>query len=71
MSGIHFGILVGGTMSAYDKVNVGQILQGEGDWFGAQLLRLIAKADVDNRLKLSLVYPDYVRAYEAFLEGST
>ena len=55
-------------LSEYDKEHLGAILQaGEGDWFTAQLLRLIAKADRLNRERLRIAFPEEVRAYEAWL----
>ena len=53
-------------LSQFDKENVGAILQGHGDWFSAQLLRLIARADWDNRAKIALVYPDHFKAWETW-----
>lgn len=47
-------------LSQYDIDNCSKILLGEGDWFTAQLLRLIAKGDIYNRRLLSEVYPDEV-----------
>jgi hypothetical protein len=58
-----------GNMSPYDKAHVQQILLGRGDWFGAQLLRLIEKADKENREKLRLGFPDYVAAFELWDAG--
>jgi hypothetical protein len=55
-------------LSEYDRQNVGRILGGEGDWFTAQLLRLIAKADGGNRALLTLGFPaevQLVRDYQA------
>ena len=40
------------------------ILAGYGDWFSAQLLRLIAKADYNNRERLRTAFPEHVQAYE-------
>lgn len=51
-------------LSDYDRSNVGNIISGEGDWFSAELLRLIAKADVENREQLRVAFPDHVEAYE-------
>jgi hypothetical protein len=34
------------------------------NWFTCHLLRLIAKADFENRQKLRLAYPDEVKAFE-------
>ena len=51
-------------MSDYDKENIERILCGEGDWFGAYLLRLIRKADIRNRTLLKLSFPEQVAAIE-------
>jgi hypothetical protein len=50
-------------LSDFDRAHVGEILAGSGDWFSAELLRLIAKADPDNRAKLRLGFPEHVQAY--------
>ena len=49
-------------MNLTDTVALPQILAGHGSWFGARLLRLIAKADSVNRDKLRKVYPAEVAA---------
>ena len=51
-------------ISAWDIEHLGEILAGRGDWFTAQLLRLILKADTSNRVKLSVVFPEEVRVVE-------
>jgi|TARA_R110000751_G_scaffold53054_2_gene115175 hypothetical protein len=43
---------------------VQSVLDGRGNWFGAKLLRLFAKADSVNLLKLSKAYPDEGRAFD-------
>ena len=53
-------------ISKFDRERVGSILRGDGDWFSAQLLRLIAHCDRDNLETLRSVYPDHVEAYEAW-----
>jgi len=53
-------------MSEYDKQNIEEILGGHGDWFTAQLLRLIAKADKANIANLRIVFPKEVEAVEKF-----
>ena len=55
------------TPSEYDKAHVRDILQGEGDWFGAMLLRLIAHADTENLELLRQIYPEHVDLYERWL----
>jgi len=50
-------------ISEYDKNNIGKILEGQGTWFGACLIRLIAKADHENKELLRQIYPSYVEAY--------
>ena len=56
-------------MSNFDKQRVGEILAGEGTWFGAHLFRLIAKADEDNRAKLYSVFPLEVETVHKHLTG--
>lgn len=56
-------------MSNYDKQNIGQIINGHGDWFTACLIRLIAKADMSNRRKLFREFPEEVHAVNCFNYG--
>lgn len=57
-------------LSQCDRDHVEQLLTDpECDWFGALLIRLIAKADGFNRRRLARVYPAHVQAYEAWYEG--
>jgi len=56
-------------ISDFDKANMADILAGNGDWFTAQLLRLIAGADFENKAKLRLGFPDVVQAYDAWMES--
>jgi hypothetical protein len=52
------------TLSPFDKANIGTIIAGEGEWFSAQLLRLIARADRPNRERLRTAFPEEVAAWE-------
>ena len=54
-------------LSEFDREHMADIITGEGDWFTAHLLRLIAKADLNNRARLRLAYPEEVEAYEQWL----
>ena len=38
-------------------------LHGDGTWFTAQLFRLIAKADSNNRAKIAMGFPDEVETH--------
>lgn len=53
-------------MTDHDRDHLPGILQGEGTWFTANLLRLIAKADSVNRNKLRQGYPLEVGAVERY-----
>lgn len=55
-------------LSDYDRANLDKILAGHGDWFSAKLMRLIMKADKENRSRLRLGFPDHVQAYENYME---
>jgi len=57
-------------MSNYDKTNIGSILAGEGSWFTANLIRLIAKADERNLLRLSVAFPEEVDAVKSYRQGN-
>lgn len=56
-------------ISDYDRAHVHDILIGHGDWFTADLLRLIAHADAHNRERLRQAFPEEVAAFEAWERG--
>lgn len=56
-------------LSDHDKERIGEILAGYGDWFSAELLRLINKADAINLWKLQQMYPEHVNAFLAWDRG--
>ena len=56
-------------MTEYDKANISWILSGNGDWFTADLFRLIARSDTANKEKLALSFPDEVNAVHEFQTG--
>lgn len=56
-------------ISAFDKAHMADIVAGHGDWFTAELLRLIAKADFENKAKLRLGIPEVVQAYDTWMES--
>jgi hypothetical protein len=56
--------------SEYDKAHVEDIIRGDGDWFGAKLIRLIRDADADNRETLREAYPEHVQAFEEWYAGT-
>ena len=56
-------------MSPHDKKHIPEILAGEGTWFIAKLIRLIAGADNDNRAKLHLGFPEVVEAVNSYQHG--
>lgn len=56
--------------SEHDVARMTEILtEAEGSWFTAELLRLMAKADPDNRWRLGLGFPEVVKAYEDWMAG--
>jgi len=60
------------TPSDYDVANLSDILTGRvGDWFDAELFRLIRHADGENRELLRMVYPLHVQAYERYMRGES
>ena len=50
-------------ISEVDANRVGLTMQS-GDWWSADLLRLIAKSDMQHRERLRLAFPSHVAAYE-------
>jgi hypothetical protein len=49
--------------SDYDKSHIREILNGEGDWFSAHLLRfldtVLFRSDTENLYKLWKMYPEH------------
>lgn len=48
--------------SDYDREHIGDILAGAGDWFHADLIRLVGHADIFNRQRLAKAFPEVVDA---------
>jgi hypothetical protein len=57
------------TLSKYEREHVDAIMGGHGDWFTAQLMRLIAKADSHHRALLRKGFPEEVELVERYLHG--
>jgi hypothetical protein len=53
-------------ISNWDRDNIFKIMEGHGDWFGAQLLRLCQKADLGTLEQIRLGFPDHVALFEAW-----
>jgi hypothetical protein len=53
-------------ISDHDRTHIYEILKGHGDWFSAQLIRLIEHADTNNRELLRKAFPEHVDAFEAW-----
>ena len=56
-------------MSRNWDMEMAAAMGGYGDWFTSHLLRLIAKADKENRERIRLGFPDHVAAYERWQAG--
>jgi len=56
-------------LSNFDRENMDRLLAGYGDWFSAKLMRLIMKADRENKERLRIAFPDHVQAYEDYMRG--
>jgi hypothetical protein len=57
-------------LSEFDKKEVRKILEGHGDWFTANLMRLIAMADSFNKSLLFAGFPDEVNFVHGFQTGN-
>ena len=57
-------VIEAGRLSDHDRENIDAILGGEGDWFSCRLLRLIARSEINNRLRFRLGWPEHVNAVE-------
>lgn len=55
-------------ISDYDRAHISDLVAGEGTWFTARLLRLIASADRVNRIRIGEAFPDEVEAFEQWME---
>lgn len=60
-------MVMASKISDYDRENINEIMEGHGDWFSAQLLRLLQKADLGTREQVRRGFPDHVRLYEEWL----
>ncbi len=56
-------------MSRNWDMEMAAAMGGYGHWFTSHLLRLIAKADKENRERIRLGFPDHVAAYERWTAG--
>lgn len=56
-------------LSEFDAASIDIIMGGHGDWFSACLIRLIAKADINNLRLLHSIYPDHVNAVVKYKHG--
>jgi hypothetical protein len=54
----------GYKISDHDAANIGEIVAGDANWFGARLIRLIKAADEVHRRRLAWIYPTHVAAVE-------
>ncbi|KKL17797.1 hypothetical protein LCGC14_2481950 [marine sediment metagenome] len=54
-------------LSEYDRNHISDLVYGHGNWFSAHLIRLIIKADMQDRAKLKQAYPEHVEAVEKWL----
>lgn len=57
------------TLSKFDRENIPAIMGGHGDWFTAQLLRLVAKADNHHKAQLRMGFPEEVALVKAWQRG--
>ena len=61
------------NMSDYDKSILGVIIAdrtgAKYDWYDADLVRLIIKADAPNLAILAKAYPEYVASVKTYQEG--
>jgi hypothetical protein len=57
-------------LTTYDREHIQQILGGDGTWFTAELLRMVAHADSCTRRRLGRQFPDEVTLVEETLNLS-
>lgn len=56
-------------VSDFDVENINEIMDGHGDWFSAQLLRLCQKADQHTLAQIRLGFPDHVLLFEGWRDS--
>ena len=61
---VHDGTVGYGQLSAFDLDDFERLMSARNDWFAADLVRLIAKADRENRERLRAGFPGEVAAFE-------
>ena len=52
-----------------DKARVHKILDGDGDGFEDNLLRLFVKADSENQRKLRVSFPEVAKRFDNWFNG--
>jgi hypothetical protein len=57
-------------LSDFDRNSISKIMAGHGNWFTAELLRLIMKADPQHRARIALGFPEEVAVVEDWLHTS-
>lgn len=58
--------------STFDRESIEHILKnpkGSADWFGAHVIRLVSRADLWQRERIRIIYPEHVAAYEEWYYG--
>lgn len=63
------GEVMASRISDYDREHINEIMEGHGDWFSAQLLRLLQKADHETHEQVRAGFPDHVQLYEDYLKS--
>jgi hypothetical protein len=58
-------------ISDFDRSHINAIMEGHGDWFSAQLLRLCHKADPTTLDQIRQGFPDHVALYEEWRRGDS
>jgi hypothetical protein len=57
-------------VSDHDIAHIDDIIGlGYGDWWSANELRQVAKADLSNRMRMALGHPELVEAYRWWYDG--
>lgn len=53
--------------SKFDHEHINAIMAGHGDWFSAELLRFLPKADPLNLERFRVMFPEHVALFEHWL----
>jgi hypothetical protein len=58
------------VISDYDRAHIGELVGGQGDWFTARLMHLIGHADLRNRARIRIAFPEEMAAFDEWYNAT-